>query len=250
MPRPQRCRRVCNEPRFLCFEAESGDKKESIILSVDEYEVIRLVDFEKQSHEQCGLIMDISRTTVTEIYERARYKLADFIINGKQLIISGGNYKVCNGKQNLCLNKPCCKNTKAKKGSNIIMKIAVTYDNGNIFQHFGHTETFKVYQVENGVIVSSEVVSSNGNGHGALAGVLNELGVDVLICGGIGAGAQNALAGVGIKLYGGVTGNADEAVNAFLNERLSYNPNVKCNHHSHEEGHSCGNHGCGGHSCH
>ena len=129
------------------------------------------------------------------------------------------------------------------------MKIAVTYENGNIFQHFGHTEQFKLYNVEGEKIVSSEVVSSNGSGHGALAGFLSSLGVEVLICGGIGAGAQNALAEAGIKLYGGVSGNADGAVESFIFGMLSYDPNVSCNHHSHGEGHVCGSHGCGSHSC-
>lgn len=129
------------------------------------------------------------------------------------------------------------------------MKIAVTYENGQIFQHFGHTETFKVYTVEEGKITSSEVVSSNGQGHGALAGVLTNLGADVLICGGIGGGAQAALAEAGIKLYGGVSGDADSAVAALLDGTLDYNPNVMCNHHGehrHESG-SCENHGCGHH---
>lgn len=130
------------------------------------------------------------------------------------------------------------------------MKIAVTYNNGEIFQHFGHTEQFKVYEVENGAIVKSEVINSNGNGHGALAGFLLESGIEILICGGIGGGAQAALADAGIKLYGGVSGNADEAVQAFMNGTLEYNPGVQCNHHSHEEGHSCGSHGCGNGGCH
>lgn len=125
------------------------------------------------------------------------------------------------------------------------MRIAVTYEEGAIFQHFGHTEFFKVYDVEDGKIVSSEVVDTNGSGHGALAGVLNSLNADVLICGGIGMGAQMALADAGIKLYGGVSGNADEAVEAFVSGKLDYNPNVQCNHHGHSEGHICGNHGCG-----
>ena len=133
------------------------------------------------------------------------------------------------------------------------MKIAVTYENGEIFQHFGHTEQFKVYEVENGAVVTSQVVDTNGSGHGALAGVLTALKADVLICGGIGGGAQMALAQAGIKLYGGVSGNADAAVAAFLEGQLVFNPNVQCNHHGehhHGEGHNCGNHGCGSHSCH
>ncbi len=134
------------------------------------------------------------------------------------------------------------------------MRIAVTYENENIFQHFGHTEQFKVYDVDNGNITGSQVISSVGSGHGALAGFLTGLNVDAVICGGIGAGAQNALNQAGIKLYGGVSGKADEAVNALLSGKLDYNPNVMCNHHSHHE-HSCGSscgedkHGCGG-SCH
>ena len=131
------------------------------------------------------------------------------------------------------------------------MKIAVTYENGEIFQHFGHTETFKIYDVTDGKITGTQIVDTNGNGHGALAGFLVENGVDTLICGGIGGGAQNALAQAGIRLFGGVSGNADDAVNAFLSGNLGYDPDVHCNHHEHHgEGHSCGNHGCGSHSCH
>ncbi len=131
------------------------------------------------------------------------------------------------------------------------MKIAVTYENGQIFQHFGHTEQFKVYEVEENKIVSSEVVGSNGSGHGALAGLLQGHDIDVLICGGIGAGAQMALASVGIQLFGGVSGDADEAVAALLAGTLEFNPNVQCNHHGehhHHEG-GCGSHGCGSHGC-
>ena len=130
------------------------------------------------------------------------------------------------------------------------MKIAVTYEAGLIFQHFGHTATFKIYQVENQDVVSSEVVETNGQGHGALAGFLKALGVDVLICGGIGGGAQMALAEAGIQLFGGVRGDADDAVQDYLSGALVYKPCVRCDHHDHGEGHTCGSHGCGSHSCH
>ncbi|MDO4470037.1 MAG: NifB/NifX family molybdenum-iron cluster-binding protein [Bacillota bacterium] len=131
------------------------------------------------------------------------------------------------------------------------MKIAVTYEDGQVFQHFGHTEQFKVYEVENGQISEMKVVDTNGSGHGALAGILQELGVEVLICGGIGAGAQQALAEAGIQLYGGVSGNTDNAVQAFLSDTLSYNPDVRCSHHDEHEHGKCGEHGCGeGHCSH
>lgn len=129
------------------------------------------------------------------------------------------------------------------------MKIAVTYQDGEVFQHFGHTKQFKVYVVENNIVSSSQIIDTEGSGHGALAGFLLANKVDVLICGGIGGGAQNALAQVGIQLYGGVSGNADEAVNDFVAGKLKYNDDVKCNHHEHDEGHTCGEHGCGSHHC-
>ncbi len=126
------------------------------------------------------------------------------------------------------------------------MRIAVTYDNGNIFGHFGHTAQFKIYDVENNAIVNEQVIDTLGSGHGALAGFLALNGVDALICGGIGAGAQNALAEEGIVLYGGVSGNADEAVKALIGGTLAFNPDVRCSHHDHEHGgHSCGGHSCG-----
>ena len=130
------------------------------------------------------------------------------------------------------------------------MKIAATYDNGNIFQHFGKTETFKVYEVEDNEVVSSEVISSNGTGHGALAGLLAEQGISVLICGGIGGGAQTALAEAGIEVCSGAQGNTDEAVEAYLKGELT-SAGTTCDHHHHEEGHSCGD-SCGdscGSSC-
>ena len=130
------------------------------------------------------------------------------------------------------------------------MKIAVTYENGQIFQHFGHTKQFKIYTAENGKIINSVVADTNGSGHGALAGLLSALGVDALICGGIGGGAQMALAEAGIRLFGGVSGSCDAAVEALLGGTLGFNPNVKCDHHDHHgEGHTCGDHGCG-HKCH
>lgn len=130
------------------------------------------------------------------------------------------------------------------------MRIAVTYENEEIFQHFGHTAQFKIYDVENGKIKSSEIVDTNGSGHGALAGLLRALQVDALICGGIGGGAQMALAEAGIKLYGGVSGDADEAAEALVSGTLTYNPNVMCSHHGehHHEG-NCGSHSCGSHGC-
>ncbi len=132
------------------------------------------------------------------------------------------------------------------------MKIAVTYENERIYQHFGHTSQFKLYEVQNGEVTDTQVLGTNGTGHGALAGLLKHWKVDTLICGGIGGGARMALAEAGIAIYGGVSGDPDEAVEALLAGELSYDPNARCSHHDHHhgQGHHCGSHGCGSHSCH
>ena len=316
MPRPPRCRRICSAPRVERFCPCDVAESAPILLTLDEYEVIRLVDLEEKTHKQCATQMDISRSTVQEIYENARRKLAACLVYGKPLHITGGNVRICRGQEQqseschraeacdragqditgghvqICSGQKqrseschraeacdragqdgtggktgvgsacgragksgtCCTSglTSDHKGD-IIMRIAVTYENGQIFQHFGHTAQFKIYDVANGEIVRAEVVDTNGSGHGALAGFLMQLGVDALICGGIGGGAQMALAEVGIRLFGGVSGDADAAVNALIAGNLGYNPDVHCDHHDHEHGeggHSCGSHGCGNHGCH
>ena len=124
------------------------------------------------------------------------------------------------------------------------MRIAVAYDNGNVFQHFGRTEAFKMYEVEDGKVIDSQVVSSGGVGHEALAGLLADQAVDVLICGGIGGGAQAALTEAGVELCAGAQGDADQAVEAYLRGEL-VSTGANCDHHHHEEGHSCGHHGEG-----
>ncbi|WP_449037736.1 DUF134 domain-containing protein [Phascolarctobacterium sp.] len=251
MPRKVKCRKVCHYPQTLEFLPQNNNaEQEPIVLTVDEYEAIRLIDRRGMSQEQCAAFMQIARTTVQRIYETARKKLADFVVEGRPLRIEGGDFRLCNGSSTGCGCVDCFKQKlyeKYKEKGEDIMRIAVTYENGEIFQHFGHTEEFKVYDVQDGKVVASEVVNTNGQGHGALAGVLTALKADVLICGGIGGGAQMALAAAGIKLYGGVSGSADAAVEALLAGKLDYNPAVKCNHHEHGEGHTCGEHGCGGH---
>ena len=123
------------------------------------------------------------------------------------------------------------------------MRVAVTYDNGEIFQHFGRTGYFKFYDIEEGKITDTKIAGTNGQGHGALAWLLQGVGTDVLICGGIGGGAQAALSQAGITLYGGVTGSADEAVNRLIAGTLEYDPDIACNHH-----HEHGEDGCCGRS--
>ncbi len=260
MPRIKK-RRVCKEPDFSRFGPSEKCGGGIIIMSVDEYETIRLIDKEGLNQEECADRMGIARTTAQLIYNNARRKLADCVTEGRVLHIEGGNYDICNGNA-FCPN--CLKTFDAismmvERKEDNRMRIAVTYENGQIFQHFGHTEEFKLYDVEDGKVVSEQVVDTNGQGHGALGGFLAAAKADVLICGGIGGGAKNALAQAGVELMAGVSGSADAAVQAYLAGELVYSQDANCSHHDHEEGHSCGSgeaHSCGigagsscGHGC-
>lgn len=245
MPRSKRCRRICGYPDFWSFAPEGCANRETIEFMLDEYETIRCIDYEKMTQEECAALMGVSRATVTGIYEQARSKLADALVNGKRIRITGGSYRID--------SIPASAKLSAKGEQ--IMRIAVTYEHGLIGQHFGKTEQFKIYEIENQAVKSSQVIDTNGTGHGALAGFLRAAEVEVLICGGIGMGARNALGDVGIQLFPGVSGEADAVVTDYLNGNLNYDPNTQCDHHhhehhDHEEGHECHHGDCGSHGCH
>lgn len=238
MPRPKQSRKICGYPDFWSFVPEGASISETLAFTLDEYEAIRLIDHQKMTQEECAFAMGVSRATVAGIYENARFKLADAIINGKRIRLTGGSY---------CLDAIPASAKINEKGEHI-MRIAATYEQEMIGQHFGKTEQFKIYDIENGEIESSQVIDTNGTGHGALAGFLRATEVEVLICGGIGQGARNALEEVGIKLLPGVSGSADTAVKNYLAGNLKYDPDTQCSHHEHDhkhgEGHSCQHGNC------
>ncbi len=238
MPRPIRCRRIGQQPVYRSFSPNDVPEAESVTMTVDEFETLRLLDDEGLTQEACAAQMNIARTTVTAIYESARRKVAQALVHGKRLLITGGccEFEPIELQQNI-----------TEKGSKT-MRIAVTYENGEIFQHFGHTEQFKLYDVEEGKLINEQVVETNGSGHGALAGFLQAAKVDTLICGGIGMGAQMALADAGIKLYAGVQGSADKAAKALAEGSLDYDPDARCDHHEHHGG-DCGHEHCAEHQC-
>ncbi len=242
MPRPKRCRRICGYPDYWSFAPEEPDIHETVLFMLDEFETIRLIDYQKMTQEECAREMGVSRATVTGIYEQARFKIADAMVNGKRIRITGGTYRID--------SIPASAQIKEKGGN--IMRIAVTCEQGMVGQHFGRTEQFKIFDVAEGKIIASQVIDTNGTGHGALAGFLRAAEVEVLICGGIGMGARDALAEVGIQILPGVSGNVDDAVKSYLAGDLSYDPDTVCHHHDHEHGEGGCHHGggCGSHGCH
>ncbi len=239
MPRPVRCRRIEQLPVYRSFSPDDITADESVRMTVDEYETLRLLDDEGLTQEACAARMNIARTTVTAIYDSARKKIADALVHGKQLLITGG----------CCEFEPVEINQEIMEKGCSLMRIAVTYENGEVFQHFGHSEQFKLYDVAEGKIAGEQIVETNGTGHGALAGFLQAAKVDALICGGIGMGARIALDDAGIKLYAGVRGSADGAAKALAEGRLEYDPDAHCDHHGHHPDGDCGHHGgnCGHH---
>lgn len=120
MARPKKNRRVCAEPACRCFAPEGGTD-EAIRLTVDEYEVLRLIDLERLTQEQCAVQMKVARTTVTGIYDTARQKLADMLVNGKKLEITGGDVHICGGTGECCgkcgLGRCHCDNPNCKCGA-------------------------------------------------------------------------------------------------------------------------------------
>lgn len=242
MARPEKPRIICKVPMHQRFTSLDSPTT-GILLSLEEYETIHLIDYLGMTQAECATQMNIGRTTVQSLYTQARQKLARFLVEGTYMEISGGNYRACSTS---CTMRRCGNSSKKNynKGEWRNMKIAAAYENGKIFQHFGHTEQFKIYEVNDGKIISSQIVGTNGQGHGALANFLLDYKVNVLICGGIGGGAKNALSKAGIQLYPGAVGDADAQVESFLKGTLSYDPDTTCNHHDHEGGHVCGNHGC------
>lgn len=256
MPRKHTIKNICKFPTFFNFKPSGRIGKHHIeYLTLDEFESIRLVDYEGVSREKCAIKMNVSRTTAQEIYNSARAKIASCLINGYDLRIEGGDYKVCDGSRNCpncCLNAESYKNIMRKaKENEKNMRIAVTFENGEVFQHFGRCEHFMVYEVENGKVVDSHIEDSNGIGHGALAGLLANNKVDLLICGGIGGGALAALKACNIEVISGSCGSVENVMNTYLAGKLT-STGGECTHHEHHhgEGHECGHHGCGEHGCH
>lgn len=248
MSRPVKSRHVCCLPRVTGFgPLKAAGEARLVQMTVDEYETIRLIDYLGMTQEMCAETMQVARTTVQSIYESARRKMAFALVEGIQLRIEGGAYRLCERNSAHGCGLAChgCPRRPTEGGQ--IMIIAVPYENGEIFQHFGHTQQFKLYTVEDNRVVSDAVVDTMGSGHSALAAYLSMRHVTALICGGIGAGAKNALAAVGVTVYGGCQGRADEAVAALLAGTLNFNPDAACRHHE-EEGHSCTHH-CGENSC-
>ncbi len=246
MARNKKCRKVCFRPDSVLFEAGAGYPCVTVFL--DELEALRLVDYENMEQEQAAEKIGVSRGTLQRMLYSARRKVAEALVQSKNISISDGSGEV--EETGCCLGERFCfycgyrdaePDEKIKyRGENML--VAVTYEDGKVYQHFGHTPAFAVYEVEGGEVKNKKILDTNGTGHGALAGFLEDNEISVLICGGIGGGAKQALESRGIKLLCGVSGSADDVIAAFAKGELNAGSEANCSHHSHADGSSCGDH--------
>lgn len=245
MPRPEKKRYVCplnGERRF----STEGDAP-ALDIRADELEALRLCDLEELSQQEAASSMGVSRGTLQRLLYSAHRQVAFALVCGHPIRLNPPKegHCLCRGRCRFCKDTP----QGTQTGGNKII-IAVTSENGEVFQHFGHTPEFTIYEVKGEELLGPRVISMGGQGHGALAGLLDALGVEVLICGGIGGGAQMALDEIGVKVVGGASGNVEATVKAFLAGTLETRGDFSCHHHEHDANHRCGEHGCGGHGCH
>lgn len=238
--RREKLRRVGIIPEYRGFTPDGLASGDAIDMTIDELEVLRLCDLEGLNQEAVAQQMGIARATVAAICSRAHRKVANALVNGRALSIEGGNIAY----------SPITTTTAAWPAKEVsTMRVATTYDNGNIFMHFGRSEQFKIYDIQDGKVLNEQVVGTGGTGHGALVGLLTNGGVDTLICGGIGGGAINALTQAGITAYAGAQGSCDACVEALIAGTLALTGEATCgchvhdHEHTHEHGESCGCHG-------
>lgn len=238
--RREKLRRVGIIPEYRGFTPDGLASGDAIDMTIDELEVLRLCDLEGLNQEAVAQHMGIARATVAAICSRAHRKVANALVNGRALSIEGGSIAY----------SPITTTTAAWPAKEVdTMRVATTYDNGNIFMHFGRSEQFKIYDIQDDKVLNEQVVGTGGTGHGALAGLLANGGVDTLICGGIGGGAINALTQAGITVYAGAQGNCDACVEALIAGTLAQTGEATCDchghdhEHTHEHGESCSCHG-------
>ena len=205
MPRPNKCKKVGQLPRFRAFFTKEAKENMKIVLQVEEFEAIRLIDYLGMTQEECAASMEVGRATVQSLYTSARGKLARYLVEGGTLEIEGGNYSLDNRGTEISERKE-----KPRT------RIAVPWEDGRIFPHFGRARCFKLYDVVQNQVTDTRILDSGEYSRRMLADLLSREAVQIVICGGIGAGARNALAEREICIYPGAEGDADMQVLSFL----------------------------------
>lgn len=244
MARKKKKREICFIPEKTLFTTNGAKKR--VVLSLDQLETIRFIDYERLTQDECAMQMNVARTTVQSIYEEARSVIADALINGRELIIQGGEVEICIKSFEKChtCNKTCYERIVRNIKEEEKMIVAIPFEDDKVFQHFGHTEEFKIFEIVDNKIVSEKLVNTNGKGHLELAHFLKDLDVNVLICGGIGQGAINALTKAKIMIYSGVCGVVDRVIKGLIDGKIVENGTANCFCHEEQGECHCGDDCC------
>lgn len=238
MPRPPKPRNVCRIPGARrygpCLPGPNDEPQ--VLLTIDEFEAIRLIDLEGYTQEEAAKQMDVARTTIQRISDLARKKIASAIVNGRFLAIEGGPFRL-RGHDFAVNNRPARLKKKIlpEKGAKM-KRIAMALDAGKTVDHFGHCHTFAIYDVNEGKIEKTESLPNPPHQPGFLPGFLAEQGVDVVITGSIGVNARNMLTAFGIETICGAVGKEDKVISEFLANKLVSN-DVFCQGHGLHEHH-------------
>lgn len=214
MPRPLKERIIMDKPNCCKFIPENIREVGSVILTFDEFDVIRKCDHERLSQENCANTMKISRTTVQRIYASARAKIAEALVLGKILEIEGGNVQLmpASEQQNQMYTNEM---------GEFNMKIAIGRDGDNVANHFGHCNDFRIIEVVDNRIVSQNDIHDETRVHQDRPQFLKDLGVDVLIMNSMGKGAFNRLIALNIKTVYAENKSVEDALNSYLNKTLN-----------------------------
>lgn len=234
MARPYKKRCVGQQPHNTQFNPQRKTKDE-IVLTLDEFETIKWIDVENLSQENCATVMNISRTTVQRTYASARKKIGFALVNSVSLKIEGGPIEI---------SEPTPFKEHINEKGELTVKIAIGMSNNEVSGHFGHCNDFRIVDVVDGKVVSSEDIHDEVATHHERPKFLKNLNVEVLIIGGMGKGAYNRLLAEGIECLDSESKSIDEALNAYINNELNKTIEAhECSgHHGHGKHHDHGHH--------
>lgn len=230
MPRPRKCRKVCCMPRYNEFVPANRDNAEEVVLTVDEYEAIRLIDKENFSQEECSVYMNVARTTVQQIYTDARGKIADTIVNGKKLIIKGGDFALCNSENdnyccNGCKKHRCYRKTELNFKEELGMKIAIPLDDSkkDVCVSFGRAPYFMICDKETGEteILENPAAEAQGGAGIKAAQFVVDSGASTVITVRCGENAGDVFKAAGIEIFKSESSDAMENVELLKENKLS-----------------------------
>ncbi|MBR5577774.1 MAG: DUF134 domain-containing protein [Lachnospiraceae bacterium] len=218
MARPKKYRKICHFPKTLTFlPVGNRSNKEPVILTIDEYETLRLIDREGRSQEECSTSMKVARTTVQMIYASARKKVADAIVEGRSLEIEGGDYDLCNGEKSYCSRQDCHKKMLYEQYQKPegITRIALAVREGVMAEEVEKASQIKLIDMKANQISHSHLLDFGYENQESLADYLHILHVDELICNGIKEHDRNGLEEIGIHLRNNEN-NKEEIIRTYL----------------------------------